>query len=695
MSRVSLVIPVWNQWALTRACLASVAPTLRDGDEVIVVDNGSRDDTAAGLAQHPWVTVLTNAANRGFAAACNQGAARATGAVIVFLNNDTLVPADWLDGLLAPFADPGVVATGPMSNCASGPQQVATVGCDTDAPDGLATFAAAWRRERRGRSAETSRLVGFCLAVRATALRAIGGWDEGFATGGAEDDDLCVRLRAAGGRLVICEDTFVHHHGHATFDGNGLDWFAIQRTNVDRLIAKHAGRQRAPRRPDVPLLSASLIVKDEHDVLPACLDALSGVADEVIVYDTGSTDGSQLLARAAGARVVQGEWHDDFARARNAALACCRGEWVLHVDADEVFAGDPRLVRAALASAYVDAFTLEIVNLRADGRPDVTHRACRLFRRELFAWQGRLHEQVVHRADGLTYPLAVLDHARLLHSGYVPERVRRKAKAARNLRLATLEAEAADARDPVSRTMNLACAYVLAGRQEEALALFVQARALAGASRPLRRRICRTAAQVCLAIERPDAALAWIDDLAPASASPDVARYLRGRACVALRRWQEALDAYAGLTDVRDEDGVMLPTFVVHRDRARCHHMLGQWSAAVDEAAVLVTGTSCDEEIWHVLAEGCHRTGRDLVRFLDPVPDTHLATVFSQFLSLDPATADPVLETLHAHPRYRVHALALAIRLAPSMPAEPAARWSARLRAMGLAAPGSPPAAGG
>ena len=694
MARVSVVIPVWNQWALTRGCLASLAPTLRADDEVVVVDNGSRDGTAAGLAQLARVTVVTNPSNRGFAAACNQGARAATAPIVVFLNNDTLVPADWLDGLLAPFADPTIVATGPMSNCAAGAQHVAMPDYDPASPDSFRAYAAAWRCAHRGQSTEAPRLVGFCLAVRAAALRAIGGWDEGFATGGAEDDDLCVRLRAAGGRLAICHETFVHHHGHATFDGNRLDRVAIEQANLDRFVAKHTGRTRPPRSKAGPLLSVCLIVRDERDVLPACLRAVTGVADEVVVYDTGSTDGSQACARAAGARVVQGEWHDDFARARNAALAHCTGTWVLQVDADEVFEGDPAAVRAALAAGYADAFALEIRNLRADGTHDVAHRACRLFRRLSFRWQGRLHEQIVHRVDGHRYPLAMLPGARLLHSGYTPERIRRKGKAERNLRLAASEGDAALAGDPVATVVNLACAYVLVGRDEEALGLLVQARGLAGESRALRRRICRTAAQLCLAMERPDAALAWIDDLAGASASSDLARYLRGRSCVGLRCWQDALDAYAGLTEVRDEDGMVLPRLVIHRDRARCLYMLEQWDAAFEQAAVLATGVTCREEIWHVLAVSAHRTGRALAPLLDQVPEAALPAVFAQFLSLDPTVADAVLEALLAQPRYQAHALALAVRLAPAMPAAAAGRWSDRLRDVGLADVALPPADG-
>src|SRR4029453_16586622 len=99
---------------------------------------------------------------------------------------------------------------------------------------------------------------------------------------------------------------------------------------------------------DAPLLSACLIVKDEEDSLGACLASLVGVADEIVVYDTGSTGGTVEVARAAGATVVEGEWHDDFGRARNAALEHCTGTWILHVDADETVAAEPDALRREL-----------------------------------------------------------------------------------------------------------------------------------------------------------------------------------------------------------------------------------------------------------------------------------------------------------------------------------------------------------
>ena len=82
-------------------------------------------------------------------------------------------------------------------------------------------------------------------------------------------------------------------------------------------------------------VSATLIVKNEAPRLAECLGSIAGVVDEIVVVDTGSTDGSREIAAAGGARVHEYAWHDDFAAARNHALGLARGEWILYVDADE------------------------------------------------------------------------------------------------------------------------------------------------------------------------------------------------------------------------------------------------------------------------------------------------------------------------------------------------------------------------
>jgi len=102
--RASIVIPVYNQFAHTLACLRAIAAhPPHAAIEVIVVDDGSSDDTQLCLQQVGGLGYLRRPHNGGFIAACNDGAALARGEYLVFLNNDTLPQPGWLDRLLATF----------------------------------------------------------------------------------------------------------------------------------------------------------------------------------------------------------------------------------------------------------------------------------------------------------------------------------------------------------------------------------------------------------------------------------------------------------------------------------------------------------------------------------------------------------------------------------------------------------------
>src|SRR4051794_16492566 len=129
-----------------------------------------------------------------------------------------------------------------------------------------------------------------------------------------------------------------------------------------------------------PLAAACLIVRDEADRLSACLNALRGLADEIVVLDTGSTDDTVATARRLGATVIEGEWHDDFAAARNVALDHCSAEWIVHVDADEIVGGDIAGLRRRLqaAPADIDGYIVVIDNLLDDGTgSSYASHACR------------------------------------------------------------------------------------------------------------------------------------------------------------------------------------------------------------------------------------------------------------------------------------------------------------------------------
>jgi len=140
------------------------------------------------------------------------------------------------------------------------------------------------------------------------------------------------------------------------------------------------------------LLSAPLIVRNEERFLPGCLQSLRDAVDEIIVVDTGSTDGTVEIAREFGARVHAFPWVDDFAAARNHALDLARGEWILYIDADERVrpAGLSRL-RARLEDPSHVGYQVLL-----HPRPGFTpYWELRLFRNDpLIRFEGVIHENI-------------------------------------------------------------------------------------------------------------------------------------------------------------------------------------------------------------------------------------------------------------------------------------------------------------
>lgn len=101
-------------------------------------------------------------------------------------------------------------------------------------------------------------------------------------------------------------------------------------------------------RMEAPLVSATLIVRNEERFLDGCLDSLQGFADEIILVDTGSTDATHAIAENRGIPVHSFPWTDDFSVARNHALGLARGQWIFYIDADERVSGGGSAVRQSL-----------------------------------------------------------------------------------------------------------------------------------------------------------------------------------------------------------------------------------------------------------------------------------------------------------------------------------------------------------
>ncbi len=193
-------------------------------------------------------------------------------------------------------------------------------------------------------------------------------------------------------------------------------------------------------------ITACLIARNEERDLPHWLTS-TAFADERIVLDTGSSDRTAELARQAGCQVFSYEWRDDFAAARNAALAHATGGWVVFLDADESFEnpGEVRPYLESLAARPEGAEVQRILswmrNIDEDkGGAEISRfPAIRLFRREGARYEGRIHETLAGAADSKG-TLFVPGALAMLHTGYSTGRIVAKAK--RNLAL--LQAEIAE-----------------------------------------------------------------------------------------------------------------------------------------------------------------------------------------------------------------------------------------------------------
>ena len=117
-------------------------------------------------------------------------------------------------------------------------------------------------------------------------------------------------------------------------------------------------------------ISLCLIARDEEQLLTGALESVYGAVDEIIVVDTGSTDGTREIARNAGALVIDHFWQDDFSAARNEALAHATGDWVLVLDADERLA--PGAVTAIREGVEKNSFDCGLLPLFNASREDAT-----------------------------------------------------------------------------------------------------------------------------------------------------------------------------------------------------------------------------------------------------------------------------------------------------------------------------------
>ena len=222
------------------------------------------------------------------------------------------------------------------------------------------------------------------------------------------------------------------------------------------------------------MLSLSMIVRNEEARIEACLRSVQGFADEMVLLDTGSRDGTAAVAEACGARVEHMDWPGDFAPARNAALDLVSGDWVLVLDADEALRQEaiPQL-KALMAQPDVLVINLLRHELGAAMAP--YSNVSRLFRRHQgIRWSKPYHSMIDESVGAVMkdepgWRVANCTEPALMHEGYRPDLLAGSDKAER-LRQ-SMENWLRDKPDDPYACAKLGALEVSAGNRERGLSL--------------------------------------------------------------------------------------------------------------------------------------------------------------------------------------------------------------------------------
>jgi GT2 family glycosyltransferase len=237
-SAVSVVIPNWNGRRWLPGCLASLAAQQLPPAEVIVVDNGSADDSLAYLHdEHPGIRVLALGANTGFAHAANRGIAAAGSDLVALINTDVELEPDWLAATSAPLSEDPRVAAVACKMLQLGDRRAIYDAGDVLRRDGACVQRGRFERDD-GRFDTPGDVFGACAGAalyRRDAVLAVGGFDERYFAY-LEDVDLALALRRAGWNCRYVPAVALHA-GEGSSPWPGAHHFYVQR-NTLLLIAK-------------------------------------------------------------------------------------------------------------------------------------------------------------------------------------------------------------------------------------------------------------------------------------------------------------------------------------------------------------------------------------------------------------------------------------------------------------------------
>lgn len=195
-------------------------------------------------------------------------------------------------------------------------------------------------------------------------------------------------------------------------------------------------------------ISACVIVKNEEKNMPRWLACMKNVADEIIVVDTGSTDKTVELVKAAAIKPYYFKWINDFAAAKNWAIEQATGDWIMFLDADESFTDEAQKVLRQEMERFnrdksVACLLCRLLDIDIDNNNRVFNTSLlpRIFRRSPYIrYRGAIHEQLENSYGNKKMVFA--EKLEIIHTGYSSSLVRLKAE--RNLPIMLDELEKAN-----------------------------------------------------------------------------------------------------------------------------------------------------------------------------------------------------------------------------------------------------------
>ena len=179
-------------------------------------------------------------------------------------------------------------------------------------------------------------------------------------------------------------------------------------------------------------ISICMIVRNEEHFLPGCLQSVAGLADEIIVVDTGSKDTTIEIAQSFGAKVYSHKWNDNFSEHRNQSLSYATGDWVFQIDADEKLVTSSEETRRIIEAVDEKVNALHIF-IQDQNRQDITQSVFqfpRIFRRSANpSYYGNVHNQL--KIEGESQSVNII----INHYGYDLDHDQQYQKSIRTKRL--------------------------------------------------------------------------------------------------------------------------------------------------------------------------------------------------------------------------------------------------------------------